>query len=505
MVLEKLEPKLVWEIFEEVVSKTPHESKKEGKIREKIKEWVKNRAEKEEISLSINEDAIGNIFIKLPASNGMESCQPIILQAHMDMVCETDRPEGFDFDNEPIPIRIQDNGEWIDADGTTLGADNGIGVAIALATLFDKSEDFKHGPLEILLTVDEETGLTGAFQLDVKKLEIQSKLLINLDSEDIGKITIGSAGGGDLLFEKNLEKSEDFSKTHEDFIELTVSGLRGGHSGGDIHKPRANANKIIARMLSVVLQKKEIFLVQWNGGTKHNAITRKSTVQFGIPSGQIGEAELILSSEKESLFNYYQGLPEPFEPNMSIEWKVTEPKPYFSEKESNLIISTANMIPSNVIRKSPVVEGLTETSNNLSIIKTEESKFSIILSTRSAIGDELEAARIAIGQIGKLAEWNVIRDPTSRTYPAWKPEPESPFLKFFKAQYEEFLNGPVELEAVHGGLETGVIGDKIPGIQMVAIGPSIRNPHSPEEKLLIADVGVIYELLKTILKELPTL
>jgi len=502
MVLENLEPKLVWEIFEEVVAKTPHESKKEGKIREKIKEWVKNRAEKEEVSLSINEDAIGNIFIKLPASNGMESCQPIMLQAHMDMVCETDRPEGFDFDNEPIPIRIQDNGEWVDADGTTLGADNGIGVAIALATLFDKSEDFKHGPLEILLTVDEETGLTGAFQLDEKKLEIQSKLLINLDSESIGKITIGSAGGGDMLFEKNLKKFEDYSKTHENFIELTVSGLRGGHSGGDIHLPRANANKVIARMLSAVLQKEELFLVQWNGGSKHNAITRKSTVLFGIPSGQIGEAELILSSEKESLFNYYQGLPEPFEPNMSIEWKVTEPKPYFSAKESNLIISTANIVPSSVIRKSPVVEGLTETSNNLSIIKTEDSKISIILSTRSAIGDELEAARLAIGQIGKLAEWNITMYPS---YPAWKPEPESPFLKFIKSQIEEFFNKPAELEAVHGGLETGVIGDKIPGIQMVAIGPTIKNPHSPEEKLLIADVGIIYRLLKIMLNKLPTL
>ena len=502
MVLENLEPKLVWEIFEEVVAKTPHESKKEGKIREKIKEWVKNRAEKEEVSLSINEDAIGNIFIKLPATKGMESCQPVILQGHMDMVCETDRPEGFDFDNEPIPIRIQDNGEWVDADGTTLGADNGIGVAIALATLFDKSEDFKHGPLEILLTVDEETGLTGAFQLDEKKLEIQSKLMINLDSEDIGKITIGSAGGGDMLFEKNLKKSEDYSKTHEHFIELTVSGLRGGHSGGDIHLPRANANKVIARMLSAVLQKAELYLVQWNGGTKHNAITRKSIVQFGIPSGQIGEVELILASEKESLFNYYQGSPEMFEPTMSIEWKITEPKPYFSPKESNLIISTANIVPSSVIHKSPVVEDLTETSNNLSIIKTEESKISIILSTRSAIGDELKAARLAISQIGKLAEWNITMHPS---YPAWKPEPESPFLKFFKAQYEEFLNGTVELEAVHGGLETGVIGDKIPGIQMVAIGPSIRNPHSPEEKLFIADVGVIYNLLKTVLKEIPTL
>ncbi|QEE17112.1 beta-Ala-His dipeptidase [Promethearchaeum syntrophicum] len=502
MVLENLEPKLVWEIFEEVVSKTPHESKKEGKIRAKIKEWVKNRAEKEKISLSVNEDAIGNILIKLPASKEMESCQPVILQAHMDMVCETDRPEGFDFDNEPIPIRIQDNGEWVDADGTTLGADNGIGVSLALATIFDNSADFKHGPLEILLTVDEETGLTGAFQLDEKKLEIQSNLLINLDSEDIGKITIGSAGGGDMLFEKNLMKSEDYSKIHEKFIELTVSGLRGGHSGGDIHLPRANANKVIARMLSAVLEKKELYLVSWNGGSKHNAITRKSSALFGIPSGQIGEVELILSSEKESLFNYYQGTSEPFEPNMSIEWKITKHQPYFSAIESNLIISTANIVPSSVIRKSPVLEDLTETSNNLSIIKTEGSKISIILSTRSALGDELDATRIAISQIGKLAGWNIIRDPS---YPAWKPEPEKPFAQFFKAKYEEFLNSKVEFEAVHGGLETGVIGDKIPGIQMIAIGPTIKNPHSPEEKLNIAHVGIMYNLLKKILKELPNL
>ena len=502
MVLENLEPKLVWEIFEEVVSNTPRESKKEGKIREKIKEWVKNRAEKEGISLSINEDTIGNIFIKFPASFGMESCQSVILQAHMDMVCETDRPEGFDFDNEPIPIRIQDNGEWVDADGTTLGADNGIGVSLALATLFDKSADFKHGPLEILLTVDEETGLTGAFNLDVKKLEIQSKLLINLDSEAIGKITIGSAGGADMLFEKNLIKSEDFSKIHENFIELTVSGLRGGHSGGDIHLPRANANKIIARMLSGVLQKKDIYLVNWNGGSKHNAITRKSSALFGIPAGQIGEVEIILSSEKESLFTYYHSTSEPFEPNMSIEWKITEPQPYFSAKESNLIVSTANIIPSSVIRKSPVMEDLTETSNNLSIIKTEGSKISIILSTRSALGDELDATRIAISQIGKLAEWNIIMHPA---YPAWKPEPEMPFLQFFKAKCEEFLNTKVEFEAVHGGLETGVIGDKIPGIQMIAIGPTIHNPHSPEEKLNIAAVGIIYRLLKRVLEELPNL
>ncbi|MHA1718183.1 MAG: beta-Ala-His dipeptidase [Promethearchaeota archaeon] len=502
MVLETLEPKLVWEIFEEVIAKTPHESKKEEKIRQKIKEWVKNRAEKENIPLEINEDAIGNILIKIPPSKGMESCQPIILQGHMDMVCETDRPEGFDFDNDPIPIRIQDNGEWVDADGTTLGADNGIGVSMALAIIFDKSEDFKHGPIEILLTVDEETGLTGAFQLDVKKLGIQSKLLINVDSEDLGIITIGSAGGGDITFEKTLAKSEDFKKTHEDFIELKVSGLKGGHSGGDIHLPRANANKVIARMLSAVLQKMQIYLGQWNGGTKHNAITRESTVIFGIPSGQIGEAELILSSEKESLFDYYQDPSSLFEPNMSIEWNTTRPKPYFSAKESELIISTANIVPSGVIRKSPTVEGLTETSNNLAIIKTEQDKIIFKLSTRSAIGEELDAARIAIGQIGKIADWDVEKHPS---YPAWKPEPESAFLKFVQSQYEEFLKEKVEINAVHGGLETGVIGDKIPGIQMVSIGPTIKNPHTPDEKLEIKGVGIIYRLIKTILNRLPNL
>ncbi|MHA2045622.1 MAG: hypothetical protein ACW99G_12565 [Candidatus Thorarchaeota archaeon] len=195
MVLESLEPKLVWEIFEEVFTKIPRESKKEDKIREKLKSWIPERANSLGMELEVIEDDTGNLLVKKGPTKGMESVQSILLQGHMDMVCETDRTEGFDFDNDPIPVRIQDNGEWVDADGTTLGADNGIGCSIGLALMLDPT--VRHGPLELLITVDEETGLVGAFALDIQKMGIDSKLLINIDSENLGVITIGSAGGGD--------------------------------------------------------------------------------------------------------------------------------------------------------------------------------------------------------------------------------------------------------------------------------------------------------------------
>ena len=245
LVLENLEPKLVWEIFENVFIATPRESKKEEKIREALKNWISERASSESLNISVVEDEAGNLLVKKPATAGMESTPPILFQGHMDMVCETDRSDGFDFDNNPIPVRIQDNGEWVDADGTTLGADNGIGCSLGLALMFDKG--VKHGPLEVLITVDEETGLVGAFSLEPDEMGIESKILANLDSESVGIITIGSAGGGDTTLTKNLSKSDASGFDH---LRLVVKGLFGGHSGVDIHKHRANANKIIARLLS---------------------------------------------------------------------------------------------------------------------------------------------------------------------------------------------------------------------------------------------------------------
>ncbi|MFQ5833765.1 MAG: beta-Ala-His dipeptidase [Candidatus Thorarchaeota archaeon] len=501
MVLENLEPKLVWEIFEDVFTRTPRASKKEEKIRAKIKEWVAEQSKSMNLDITISEDSTGNLLLKKSATQGMESSPRILLQGHMDMVCETDRPDGFDFDNEPIPVRVQDNGEWVDAEGTTLGGDNGIGLSIALALLFDS--DVVHGPLEILATVDEETGLVGAFGLDTESLGIESKLMINIDSEGIGSITIGSAGGGDLLFEKELKRIEPRGPTA--FLELAVSGLFGGHSGVDIHLPRANANKLVARILSRIVRETGVMLCDWNGGSKANAITRDSTVRFGVTADRAARVEETLISERDAILNYYKS-PEPgaevLEPKLEIKWNKSESEPRFSVDDSVKIVRTVHALPHGPVRFSPAVDGLVETSNNLAIIKSEGDTVTVLLSARGNIDEELESFRLALSDLGRLGGWEVTMKPP---YPGWAPNPNSPFLQFVRKRYESELGKSVTVEAIHAGLECGIVGAKIPGIQMASIGPSLKNPHTPDEKLKIADVGVLYNLLKSILRQLSDL
>lgn len=501
MVLENLEPKLVWKIFEDVFTQTPRASKKEEKIRARIKEWVSEQSKSIGMAITITEDSTGNLLIKKPATKGKEAFPHILLQGHMDMVCETDRPDGFDFDNEPIPVRVQDNGEWIDADGTTLGGDNGIGLSIALALLVDS--EVEHGPLEILATVDEETGLVGAFGLDTEKLGIESKLMINIDSEELGSITIGSAGGGDLILKKNLERVKPTGPMT--FFELTVSGLLGGHSGVDIHLPRANANKLVARILSRLILETGVMLSGWNGGNKANAITRDSTAIFGVPADRASRAEEVLISERDSILNYYRSPvsgAEVHEPNLEIKLNKVESEASFSVDDSAKIVRTVHSLPHGPVRFSPAVDGLVETSNNLAIVTTEGNAVTLHLSARGNIDDELESFRRALGDLGKIGGWEVEKKPP---YPGWAPNPGSPFLEFVRKYYENGLGKSVKVEAIHAGLECGIAGAKIPGLQMVSIGPRIENPHTPDEKLRISDVGVLYNLLKSILGNLSDL
>ncbi|MHA1924896.1 MAG: beta-Ala-His dipeptidase [Candidatus Thorarchaeota archaeon] len=501
MVLESLEPKIVWQIFEEVFTQTPRASKKEDKIRARIKEYVQAKSDAAGLAITISEDATGNILVKAPATPGMEKAPPILLQGHMDMVCETDRPDGFDFDNNPIPIRIQENGEWIDADGTTLGADNGIGSSIGLALVLDP--DVAHGILEVLITVDEETGLVGAFGLDLEKLGIESKLMINIDSEDLGVITIGSAGGGDSTLTKRLNMKDVTGEAS--FFDLSVSGLFGGHSGVDIHEPRANANKLIARMLTLIVEKMNVHLCSWNGGSKHNAITREANAKFAVETGMAAETEKLLKEACGAILTYYQSTApgsSALEPDIKIEWKASKPAPAFSLEESKKIIQSVNVIPHGPIRFSPSVEGLVETSNNLAIIKTEDSEISVLMSTRSSVDSELDSFRKAISDLAQLSGWDVtLKD----AYPGWNPEPKSPFLAYVRSHLDRVTNDEVKVEAIHAGLECGIIGSKIPGIQMVSIGPRMENPHTPDERLRIADVGILYEIMKSILKDLKNL
>lgn len=496
MVLEKLEPRLVWDIFENVFTKTPRESKKEEKIRTVLKKWIHETAKAHSVSLTVKEDETGNILVKKPATLGMESLPSILLQGHLDMVCETDREDGFDFDTDPIPIRIQDNGEWVDADETTLGADNGIGMSLALALLFDS--DAKHGPIEVLATVDEETGLTGAFALNPHEMEIESKLLINVDSEDIGKITIGSAGGGDTVFNRKMSTNPPSGEFT--FKKLNVSGLFGGHSGVDIHLPRGNANKLVARILSALLEKMPVIISEWNGGSKRNAIPRASSVIFGIPAVKSSRAESILENQRGQLFLYYKSGKNPIEPDIEIEWSQEGVSPGYDEEESKKIIQTIHMLPHGAIRFSPTVDGLVETSNNVAVLTTDKRGMRLQMSTRSNLDTELASTRRELAMMGDAMGWSVNQ---SKAYPGWAPDPTSPFLKFIKKKYSDIMGSEIIVEAIHAGLECGILGAGIPGLQMVSIGPIIKNPHSPDEKLQIASVGQVYTLLKSILADLP--
>ncbi len=497
MVLEKLEPKIVWYIFEHVISSTPRPSKHEDKIREKIKSWLIEQDKLKSLNLIITQDDVGNILIKKPPTKGMEDMPSLLLQAHMDMVCETDKIEGFDFLTQGIPIRIQDNAEWVDADGTTLGADNGIGVALALAALVDQSIK-AHGPIEVLLTVNEEDGFDGATLLDPEALKIQSNLMVNLDGGPLEDIVVGSVGGRRIRFSKKFEWV-DYNETDKlDFYEISVHGLLSGHSGEDIHLPRANANKIVSRIMSNISQEMKVFVSKWQGGSKSNVIPAKSSIIVGIPLKNSQNFKKLLNEEISTIFHYY----EKIEPNLKIEYKKTVPSKYLSERESKLLISTVNIIPHGVLKKSIIYDKFIETSNNLAIIDTDKDSEIIWLYPRSLIRSELDSFCISMKQLGEIGGWRVFLRPT---LPEWLPDLESNFLKYVKAEYEDILKKKVETTVVHGGLETGMIKTRLRELQMVSFGPTIEALHSPREKLKIADVGVIYALIMKLIENISKL
>jgi len=492
MVLEKLKPKIVWNIFEHVITKTPRPSHHEEMIRNKIKSWLTEQSRNNDLNFTIREDSVGNILIRKPATRGMELAPSLMLQAHMDMVCETDRAEGFDFMTSGIPIRIQDNFEWVDADGTTLGADDGIGVALALAALVDQSIK-THGQIEVLLTVNEEDGFDGATQLDPVALDIQSKLMINLDGGPLGNIVVGSVCGRRMRFSKEFNWV-DYNESDElEFYEISVQGLLSGHSGGDIHLPRANANKLVGRVMSSISQEMKIFVSKWKGGTKSNVIPAKSSIIIGVALKNNQKFEELLKEEISSIFQYY----EKFEPNLKIKFKKVLPRKYLTEKESKLLISTINIIPHGVLKISSIYDKFIESSNNLAIINTEKENEIIWLYPRSMIRSELNSFCVSIKQLGEIGGWNVFLRPV---LPEWLPNLESNFLNYVKTEYEDLLKKNVKTTVIHGGLETGMINTRINGLQMVSLGPTVEGLHSPSEKLKIADVGVLYTLIKKLIE-----
>lgn len=481
-VLQGIEPEKVWRFFEEI-SQIPRCSQNEEQIRTYLKKFAEQR------NLNTAQDAVGNLVIKKPATQGNEKAKGVILQGHMDMVCEKNSTTQHDFSKDPI--KLYKDGDWLKADGTTLGADNGIAIAMALAVL--DSNTIEHGPLEALFTTDEESGLTGALGLDPAILD--GRILVNMDSEEEGVFYIGCAGGVTTSGWCPIE----WSPTPEGYVyyKLSVTGLRGGHSGGDIHENRGNAIKFGVRILWNLLEKVDVRIATLEGGGKHNAIPRESFVTFVAPENQQENILQIVDDIRHNISIEYQDI----EPDLDITLEHIQeaPEKVLSPKATFKAINCLFMMPHGVDEMNRSIPGLVETSTNLASVTLQDYEVQIITSQRSSMVSKRDnmANRITA----------ILRCPGARVsyaavYPAWTPDPENPLIDVFKSVYQKLNNSDPEFTAIHAGLECGVIGDKFPDMTMISFGPDMQEVHTPNERLSISSVERIWKMLIEALKSL---
>lgn len=468
-----LEPKIVWQIFDKITT-IPRCSKKE----EKIQSWLKGWAD--ENNVPFKQDQVGNILLVRDPAPGCEGYPTITLQGHMDMVCEKDSSSSHNFDTDPIPTKIQ--GDVVTAVGTTLGADNGIGMALSMALLIDPSIK-KHGRIETLLTVDEETGLTGARML--QKDFFAGKRLINMDSEELGVIIIGSAGGGGTQYQVPITLEE--TKGWKTF-KLEVDGLLGGHSGVDIHLPRLNANKLLGEGLKAVIGAVPLRISHIEGGTRGNAIPRSAYCEFQVPEKHVKKA-------REALTTWDKGLDRSVEKELKTSVTEVPQRKSFSEASSKSVVGIITEVPQGPFSWSEEIEGLVQTSNNMGIVRTEGGNVRIEVSSRTSDKDDFSKNQSILKAIGEKYGVNATQREGGT---GWKPNRGSPFLKLVERCYDEVLKSKSTVTAIHAGLECGVLIGLNPEIQAVSIGASIMHPHSPNEQVNIASVGIVWNVLKSI-------
>jgi dipeptidase D len=478
--IKGLKPETLWQRFYEI-SQVPRPSKKEGKIVQHMKKLFGD------LGVNFKEDKVGNLVASVKATPGYENTPIVVLQGHVDMVCEKNKTTSHDFDNDPIKLKREDG--WIKADGTTLGSDNGIGVAAALAMITDKES--VHGPLEVLLTIDEETGLTGANNLQPGFLT--GKILLNLDSEEDGAFYVGCSGGLDTVANFKLEM-EDVPMGLESY-NLLVTGLKGGHSGLDISQNRANAIKILARAFKE-LGEIQFYISSIEGGSKRNAIPREAEANIFINKQDVPKVENILKDFEVKLINEFKvsdsGLKIEFTKSESSDNKV------FSKSFQNKIINALIALPHGVISMSQDIPDLVETSTNVATISTLKDELTIGTSQRSSVESAKKYVAQNVASVFHLAEGKV---ESGDGYPGWKPNMDSNILKVSKNVYTELYGKEPEVKAIHAGLECGILGDKNPGMDMVSFGPTIEGAHSPDERVNIETVNKFYSLLKAILKK----
>ncbi len=478
MNVRDLSPKEVWNFFEDL-NAVPRPSKKE----ERVIEFMKNFGE--ELNLSTYVDSVGNVIIKKPASKGMEDRKTVIIQSHLDMVHQKNAETDFDFLTQGIQSYVEE--DWVTAKGTTLGADNGMGVATIMALL--ASNSIVHPPIEALFTIDEETGMTGAFELE--KEILKGEILLNLDTEDDDEFSIGCAGGIDTNSFKNYPTKPIKSGFA---YEIIVKGLKGGHSGMDIHLERGNANKIMNRLLAIGMNY-DFSINEIDGGSLRNAIPRESFAKVIVNNEKflLEFDKLVLEIKNEYAVT---------EPDLIVEVNSIElPKKALSFKDSKELVNTIYSLFNGVYKMSQTIPGLVETSSSLARVILKNGDFT----TQSLQRSSVDSSKYDVAKTVGATLQNVRADVEhTGSYPGWEPNPNSEILELMVPLYEKMFNEKPRVQACHAGLECGILNERYPGLDMISFGPTIKNPHSPDEKVHIGSVDKFWRLLLEVLKIIPT-
>ncbi|MBN2364703.1 MAG: aminoacyl-histidine dipeptidase [Calditrichaeota bacterium] len=475
----------MWEHFYEL-SRIPRCSREE----EEVRDYIIKVAERNNLKHKM--DQVGNLVVKKPAAKGLENKPVIVFQGHLDMVCEKNKDTKHDFKKDPIKLKRE--GDWLKADGTTLGSDNGIGVAAALAWMEDK--ETKTGPLEFLFTIDEETGLTGARELSSDMLD--GKILLNMDSEEDGALYIGCAGGKDAELFLSYE-SEKIPSGFEPVL-IKITGLMGGHSGLNIHEGRGNAIKLLNRFLWKALPQVSGRLASIEGGSKHNAIPREAEAIIFLPKDKKSDLKKLVQEYNGIFKDEYKPIDPKVELSMS-ESGFDVPEQMYTSQLHNRLLNLLYSLPHGVMAMSHAIEGLVETSTNLAVLSRKNDDLAILTSQRSSVGSELTEIHDMILACGYLAGAQV---KSGGGYPAWKPNPDSSLLKRAKKVYKNLFGKEPEVKAIHAGLECGIIGDKFPGMDMISFGPTIMGAHSPDERVQISTVEKFWKFLDGLVKDISS-
>lgn len=480
--ISELEPQSLWSNFSNL-NAVPRASKKEKQVIQFMLDFGNK------LGLKTTKDHIGNVIIKKPATEGMEDRQTVVLQSHLDMVHQKNSDTVFDFAKEGIKMLI--DGDWVKADGTTLGADNGIGVATIMAIL--ESSDIPHPAIEALFTIDEETGMTGA--LELKGGLLSGTIMLNLDTEDDNELTIGCAGGIDITAEGKYEL-QAVPKEFKSY-KIDIKGLTGGHSGMDIHLGRANANKLMNRLLLKISKKAKLSISTINGGGLRNAIPRESFAVVNLSGQELSKLEKVL----KDLEAIYKAEYATTDPNLEIAIREVKTSEFcFEQNFAFRLMRSIYACPNGIYRMSPDIDGLVQSSNNLARVLVRNGEYQVLCLTRSSVESEKEDLSDAIKSCFELLKATVS---LSGNYPGWQPKPEAEIIKLMRNIYKEKFNEEPHVNACHAGLECGILGTNYPSMDMISFGPNIRGAHSPDEKVQISSVQKFWGYLLDTLKAIP--